>query len=89
MLVPKPSEFLLPKENAWEWKDSTHVLQWSPAIFRPQFVKGVGGVERQARAGVGDGEKDAVLKLPLHCRATVFYSHIKAAPTGMCGMLTL
>lgn len=46
-------------------------------------------MERQARAGVGDGEKDAVLKLPLHCRATVFYSHIKAAPTGMCGMLTL
>lgn len=34
-------------------------------------------------------EKTSVLKLPLHCMATAFYSHIKAALTGMCGILTL
>lgn len=34
-------------------------------------------------------EQDTVLKLPLLCRAAVFYSHIKTALTGMCGILTL
>lgn len=63
-------------------------LSGPPAVFRPQFLKGV-GVWKAGGVRVGGVEKDAVLKLPLHCEATVFYSHIKAILTGMCGMLTL
>jgi hypothetical protein len=46
-------------------------------------------VELEVRKSCKGVEKDTVLKLPLQCRATVFYSHIKAALTGMCGILTL
>ena len=52
MLVPKPSEFLLSKENAWEWKDSTRPPV-VPSNFQASVCKGSWGCGTPGQGGGG------------------------------------